>query len=59
MLTNVGFDHKPDPELTAMVATVDAYTQLVFRQKPLHVVVVGLPVVCIDGAACYSVDAAL
>ena len=52
-------DHSPDPELNAMVARADAYTQPVFLQQPLHVVVRGFPMVCIDGATCCSVDAAL
>ena len=39
--SNVGVDHSPDLELNAMVATPDAYTQLVLPRQPLRVVVVG------------------
>ena len=56
MSASVGVDHRPDPELTAMVATAAAYTLLVLRRQPLHVVVVGFPTICIDSAACYSVE---
>lgn len=59
MLANVGVDHRPDPEPTAMVATADTCKQLVLRRQPLHVVIVGFLAICIHGAACYSVGAAL
>ena len=59
MSANVGVDYSPDHELNAMVATADAYTQLVLLRQPLHVVMVGFPIGCIDGATCYSVHAAL
>ena len=56
---NVGVNHGPDLNFTTMTATVDAYTQLVHRQQPFHVVIMGFLVAYIDGAVCYSVDPAL
>ena len=56
---NGGVDHSPDHELNAMVATANAYTQLVFLRQPLQKVVRRFPTVCIESAACCSVDAAL
>ena len=52
MSANGGVDHSPDPELNAMVATADAYTQLLFLRQPFQTVVRGFPTVFIDGAAC-------
>ena len=59
LAANGGVDHSPYQELNAMAVTADAYTQLVFLRQPLQKVGQRSPTVCIDGAACCSVDAAL